>query len=124
MGRRHGPNGHKAHHETSQTCSKIRRWWFRTASMNGLFLLVFLTGRRSAQDGYLTQATGHATAVELEQVLGLPSHEQGLETGQRLWLYRREGSGTGGQDFAPFCQDLWLTFDRNGVLRTWEKQRC
>ncbi len=124
MGRRHGPNGHKAHHETSQTCSKIRRWWFRTASMNGLFLLVFLTGCRSAQDGYLTQATGHATAVELEQVLGHPSHEQILETGQRLWLYRREGSGTGGQDFAPFCQDLWLTFDRNGVLRTWEKQRC
>lgn len=94
------------------------------ASTNGLSLFMFLTRCPSAQDGYLTQATDHATAVELEQVLGHPSHEQVLETGQRLWFYRREESGTGGQDFTPFCQDLWLTFDRNGVLRMWEKQRC
>lgn len=124
MSRRHGPDGHKARHETSQICSNMRRWWFRMASTDGLFLLVFLTGCRSAQDGYLTQATDHATAVELEQVLGHPSHEQVIETGQRLWLYRREGRETGGQDFIPFCQDLWLTFDHNGVLRTWKKQRC
>ncbi|NGZ10199.1 MAG: hypothetical protein CV088_12560 [Nitrospira sp. LK70] len=94
------------------------------ASTDGLFLLVLLTGCRSAQDGYLTQAIDHATAVELEQVLGQPSHEQVLETGQRLWLYRREESGTDGQDFTPFCQDFGLTFDCNGVLRRWEKQRC
>ena len=124
MGRRHGRHDHKVRHEASRICSQMCRWWFRMARMNGLFLLVFLTGCRSAQDRYLTQAIDHATAGELEQVLGPPSHEQALETGQRLWLYRHEGSGTGNQDFTPFCQDLWLTFDRNGVLRMWEKQRC
>jgi hypothetical protein len=104
--------------------SKMLRWWVRMASMNALFLLVLLTGCRSTQDGYLDQAIDHATAVELEQALGRPSHEQVLQTGQRLWLYRREGSGTGSRDFTPFCQDLWLTLDRNGVLRMWKNQRC
>lgn len=117
MGRRHGRHGHKTRHETSGTCSRMLRWWFRMVSTNGLSLFTFLTGCRSAQDSYLAQATDHATTMELEQVLGHPSHELIIETGDRLWLYRREGSGAGGRDFTPFCQDLWLTLDRNGVLR-------
>lgn len=124
MGRRHGRHGRKGRHETWRICSRMLRWWFRMAGTNGLFLLVLLPGCRSAEEGYIAQATNHATTMELEQLLGHPSHKQVRETGDRLWLYRREGSGTGGRDFPPFCQDLWLTFDRNGVLRAWQKQRC
>jgi hypothetical protein len=97
---------------------------FRIAPIRGFLLGVLLAGCQSTQDVYLAQATDHATAVELEQALGHPNYEQALDTGQRRWLYHQDGGGTGGRDFTPFCQDLWLTFDHNGVLRTWEKQRC
>lgn len=80
--------------------------------------------RVSLGRGRLSRTGHHATTMELEQLLGHPSHKQVRETGDRLWLYRREGSGTGGRDFPPLCQDLWLTFDRNGILRAWQKQRC
>ncbi|MFO0700289.1 MAG: hypothetical protein U0236_13780 [Nitrospira sp.] len=86
-------------------------------------LLVFLAGCQSTQDVYLAQATDHATTKELERILGHPSHEQVLETGRRCWLYRRE-DGTESRDFTPYCQDLWLRFDQEGVLRKWQKQRC
>lgn len=90
----------------------------------GLFLLLLLTGCRSTQDTYLAQAIDHATTGELEQVLGPPTHEQILATGRRFWLYRREASETGGRNFMPYCQDLWLTFDQEGILRAWQQQRC
>jgi hypothetical protein len=98
--------------------------FLRMGRIRDLLLIVLLGGCQSTQDVYLAQATDHATAAELEQVLGHPLYEQALDKGQRRWLYRREGHGTGGRDFTPFCQDLWLTFDQDGVLRTWQKQRC
>lgn len=89
-----------------------------------LALVLLLTGCRSGQDGYLAQATNHAPAADVEQVLGRPTSDQALETGQRRWLYHREGEGTGGREWVPYCHDLWLTFDRRGVLRSWMTQRC
>ena len=92
-------------------------------SMILVVLGVLLLGCQSSQDIYLAQATNHATAADIEQALGHPTHNQALDAGQR-WLYRRDGDGTGGRDFTPYCQDLWLTFDRERILRTWQKQRC
>jgi hypothetical protein len=89
-----------------------------------LALVLLLTGCRSGPDGYLAQAINHATAADVEQVLGHPTADQALETGQRRWLYHREGDGTGGREWVPYCHDLWLTFDREGVLRSWMTQRC
>lgn len=57
MGRRHDRHGRKGRHETWRICSRMLRWWFRMAGTNGLFLLVLLPGCRSAEDGYLAQAT-------------------------------------------------------------------
>lgn len=95
-----------------------------SAMSEAALLALLLAGCQSSQDIYLAQATGHATARDVEQAFGPPMSDQALETGQRRWLYRRDGEGTGGRDFTPYCQDLWLTFDREGILRTWLKQRC
>jgi hypothetical protein len=112
---------HDAHHETYFETPQAL---FRIVRLSSLFLGVLLAGCQSTQEVYLAQAIDHVTAVELEHVLGHPSYEQALDAGQRRWLYHQDESGTGGRDFVPFCQDLWLTFDGDGVLRTWQKQRC
>ena len=104
--------------------SDAQRASLSMGSGTGLLLALLLAGCQSTQDAYLAQATDHAKAAEIEQVLGRPTSDQALDTGQRRLLYRREGDGTGGRDFTPYCQDLWLTFDREGVLRSWKKQRC
>lgn len=116
----HG-NWHKARRAIY---SPARHSFFPMASIGGLFLVVLFTGCQSTQDLYLAHATDHATAVDVEQALGRPNYEQPLDTGQRHWLYHRDGGWTQSQDGTPFCQNLWLTFDREGVLRTWQKQRC
>lgn len=87
-------------------------------------LVLLLSSCQSTQDLYLVQATGHATTVDVQQALGPPTSDQVTDIGQRRWLYRRDGEGTGGRDFTPYCQDLWLTFDHEGILRTWDKHRC
>lgn len=110
--------------------SPAPRWPLYTVSRTALLLILplpllpLLASCQSSQDIYLAQATNRATAAEVEQALGHPTYDQTLDTGQRRWLYRRDGEGTGGRDFTPYCQDLWLTFDQEGVLRTWMKQRC
>lgn len=103
--------------------AKVIRSYARLACRISLLLVVVFVGCQSTQDAYLTQATDHATVRDLAQRLGQPSYEQVLETGQRRWLYHRE-DGTGSRDFTPYCQDLRLTFDQEGVLRNWQKQRC
>ncbi len=107
-----------------QSCSDAYSAGVSTRNAIGVLLVVLLTGCHSSQDIYLAQATDHATAGELEQVLGRPNHKQVLETGRRFWLYHREAGGSGGRDFMPYCQNLWLTFDQEGILRAWQKQRC
>lgn len=97
---------------------------YSSTASEAVLLALLLAGCQSSPDIYLAQTTGHATARDVEQALGRPTSDQALETGQRRWLYRRDGEGTGGRDFTPYCQDLWLTFDREGILRTWMKQRC
>ncbi len=104
--------------------SDARRASLSMGSGAGLLLALLLAGCQSRQEVYLAQATDHATTAEVEQILGGPTYDQALDTGQRRLLYRREGEGTGGRDFTSYCQDLWLTFDREGILRTWMKQRC
>ncbi len=63
MGWRHDLNGHKVRHETSRTCFKMLRWWFRMVSTSGFLLardsdrVPFAAGRlprvghRSCDDG-------------------------------------------------------------------------
>ena len=121
MGLQHG---RKARQESSRTWIEMARSPFRMAMPNALVLFLFLAGCQSTQDVYLAQALDHMTAGEVEQSMGPPSHEQVFNTGQLLWLYRRESGGIGGRDFTPYCQDLWLTFDGERVLRKWMKQRC
>ena len=102
-----------------------RRWaCFSMTYGRSLLLTVLLAGCHSTQDVYLAQATDHARGEDIALAFGQPSYEQVLGTGQRLWLYRHEGKGIESRDVTPFCQDLWLTFDREGVLRNWQKQRC
>lgn len=87
-------------------------------------MLMFLTGCRSTQEVYLAQAINRTTVREVEQAFGQPTYDQSLDSGYRRWLYHREGGGTDSREFTPYCQDLWLTFDREGVLRNWQMQRC
>ena len=87
-------------------------------------VLLILTGRASAEHSYLEQATDHATQAEVGQRFGQPTWKQTTNTGDTLWLYQREGGGTGARDFTPLCQQTWLTFDQDQVLRKWFMQRC
>ncbi|MFO0698157.1 MAG: hypothetical protein U0236_02925 [Nitrospira sp.] len=90
--------------------------------LGGTLLLV--TSCASAEHTYLTHATDHATKAEIAQTLGRPDWEQSTGTGDTLWMYQQEGGGTGARDFIPVCQQTWLTFDRDKVLRKWAMQRC
>lgn len=69
------------------------------------------TSRSDTWPAYLYMGNG--------TVLSRPTSDQTFDTGQRGWLYHREG--TGSREWVPYCHDLWLTFEREGILRTWVK---
>ncbi len=120
----------QAHGEIQALCERQREifqsphGFFNLVSIATVLFVVLLAGCQSTQEVYLARATDHVTTVEIEQTLGHPSYVQALDTGQRHWLYHQDRAGSGGRDFTPYCQDLWLTFDQEGVLRTRQKQRC
>ena len=102
--------------------AKVFRSFVHLAYRINLLLFVVLAGWQSTQDAYLAQATDHEMAKNLARRLGQHDYEQVLETSHRRWHCHRE-DGTGSRDLTPYSPDLWLTFDQEGGLRNWQKQR-
>lgn len=77
--------------------------------------------------GYLEQANGRATEADVDQEWGPPTDKREAD-GQTVWHYRNRG--VTGSIMMPnsgvetSCEDYWLTFDQNRILRSWIRKEC
>ena len=91
--------------------------------MAGLFTLAACsTGTKYFQDG-----VNDATQATVGKRYGTPHKVQPSPDGSETWTYFERGSGTAGfsgQVRRGTCHAYVLTFDKQTVLRGWQKQPC
>lgn len=72
---------------------------------------------------YLQSAQGQATQEQIRQHLGPPRSTSLSPEGEAVWVYEVREVEPGAQNTwaaaGSWCDEYVLTFDKNGVLRTW-----
>jgi len=76
------------------------------------------------ETAYLRTAQYHATQDEVRQQLGPPRLAKPLEAGGSVWVYQFWAHEYGDRVKASgaWCDEYFLTFDSQAVLRRWDHQ--
>jgi len=76
------------------------------------------------ESAYLRTAQNHATQDEVRQQLGPPRLTKPLEAGGSVWVYQFWAHEYGDRVKASgaWCDEYFLTFDSQAVLRRWDHQ--
>ncbi len=90
--------------------NRFRRWAVVAAAL----WLTGLAGCGFARSHYLQNGLGKVTEREVRQELGEPDEIVTKDGGQTVWMYE--------DCLPPRGCDIWyLTFDRDRILRAWER---
>lgn len=76
---------------------------------------------------YFHDHVGQATQEQVAGRYGSPHEVAPLEGGGEAWIYYDRGSATtgyAGSAGSTYCRAYLLSFDRLGILRAWNEQRC
>ena len=98
------------------------------AIITGTMLVgLFVLAACSSGAKYFEDAVHDATQATVGKRYGSPHKVQSSADGGETWTYFERGSGTAGfsgQVRRGACQAYVLTFDKQTVLRGWQKQPC
>jgi len=79
------------------------------------------------ETNYFRDQVGQATQEQVAGRYGSPHEVTPLQGGGETWTYYDRGSATAGYSgyaSSTYCRAHILSFDRQGVLRAWNEQRC
>ena len=81
---------------------------------------------QSWQTIYLKKAVNHATKDDVIQRMGAPRKSSPVNTGGTLLLYRFKEFQAGDLNGPGrwWCEDYWLRFDQEDILRLWSESDC
>ena len=75
---------------------------------------------------YLRSATDRDGQNEVRRQLGRPMLTDSTKTGEAVWVYqvreREKGGYNGSTVGGSWCDEYVLTFDKQGILRSWTHQ--
>lgn len=73
---------------------------------------------------YLRSAQNEATQDQVRERLGAPVGTETDQAGQAVWFYQVREQQPGNRITAPgmWCDEYALTFDQQGILRSWTHQ--
>jgi hypothetical protein len=94
----------------------------RTLVAAGLFWLAVACETGPWPVNYLTEAAGHANQRQVRAKLGVPNLTARSLDGGTIWTYHYVRGAPGSA--ATECLEYALTFDKQGVLRSWIQEDC
>ena len=79
------------------------------------------------ETGHFQQLVNEATSDMVSKRYGLPHKVEQRDDQRTVWTYFERGSATAGYAGtarSSFCRAYVLTFDREGILRDLQQQKC